>query len=128
VSATWLVMISAAVVLVVRYGVDVPLWDDFALVPVLTGEKPLTVGWLWAQHNESRIALSKLVLLGAYRLSGFDFRAGMFLNVVALGVLAYSLIRVARELRGASSYSDAFFPIVLLNWGLRASRSSMSWQ
>jgi hypothetical protein len=120
VSATWLVMISAAVFLVVRYGVDVPVWDDFALVPVLTGEKPLTVGWLWAQHNESRIALSKLVLLGAYRLSGFDFRAGMFLNVVALGVLAYSLIRVARELRGASSYSDAFFPIVLLNWGLRA--------
>jgi hypothetical protein len=120
VTATWLVMISAAVFLVVRYGVDVPLWDDFALVPVLTGEKPLTVGWLWAQHNESRIAVSKLVLLGAYRLSGFDFRAGMFLNVAALGALAYSLIRVARKLRGASYYSDAFFPIVLLNWGHHA--------
>jgi hypothetical protein len=120
VAATWLVMISAAVVLVVRYGVDVPLWDDFALVPVLTGDKPLSVGWLWAQHNESRIALSKLILIGAYRLSGFDFRAGMFLNVAALGALAFSLIWVARRLRGATCYSDAFFPIVLLNWGLYA--------
>ena len=120
VSATWLVMISAAVMLVVRYGVGVPIWDDFALVPVLTGEKPLTVSWLWAQHNESRIALSKLVLLGAYRLSGFDFRAGMYLNVAALGTLAFSLIRAARGLRGGSCYSDAFFPIVLLNWGLHA--------
>ena len=66
-------MISAAVVLVVRYGADVPLWDDFVLVPVLTGETPLTADWLWAQHNEHRIALSKLVLLGA-----FDFRALTF--------------------------------------------------
>ena len=120
VSATCLAMILAAVVLVVRYGVDVPLWDDFALVPVLTGEKPLTVDWLWEQHNEHRIALSKLVLLGAYRLSGFDFRAGMFLSVAALALLAWGLIKVARGARGATYYSDAFFPIVLLNWGLHA--------
>ena len=120
VNATWLAMISAAVVLVVRYGVEVPLWDDFALVPVLLGEQPLTVEWLWEQHNEHRIAFSKLVLLGAYRLSGFDFRAGMFLSVAALGMLAWGLIKVARGVRGATSYSDAFFPIVLLNWGLHA--------
>jgi hypothetical protein len=120
VGATWLVMSSAAVVLVVRYGVEVPFWDDFALVPVLAGEKPLTVQWLWEQHNEHRIALSKLVLLGAYRLSGFDFRAGMFLSVAALGALAGGLIKVARGVRGAICYSDAFFPIVLLSWGLHA--------
>jgi hypothetical protein len=120
VGATWLVMIFAAVILVVLYGVDVPLWDDFELVPVLTGEKPLTVEWLWAQHNEHRNALSKLILLGAYRLSGFDFRAGMFLNVAALGALACGLIMFARAARGATCYSDAFFPIILLNWGLHA--------
>ena len=120
VSATWWVMIAAAVVFVVRYGANVPIWDDFALVPVLTGEKPLTVDWLWAQHNESRIALPKLVLLGAYHLSGFDFRAGMFLNAAALGALACSLIWVARGLRSGTCYSDALFPIILLNWGHHA--------
>ena len=116
-------MTLAAVVLVVRYGVDVPLWDDFALVPVLTGEKPLTVSWLWAQHNESRIALSKLVLLGAYHLAGFDFRAGMFINVAALAALAWCLISIARRLCAEARAvipDHAFFPIVLLNWGLHA--------
>lgn len=123
----WLVMTVAATSFVARYGPSLPRWDDFDVVPVAIGERPLTIEWLWSQHNEHRLPLPRLALLGAYRVSGGDFRAGMFLGVLVLGLAAAALMLAAAALRGRASLSDALFPVALLHWG-HYSTWLLSWQ
>ncbi len=113
----WAGMFLAALGYVARYGSNVPSWDEWDIVPTMTGEQPITVGWLWSQHNEHRIPVPRLVMLALYRLFGPDFRVSMYFNVVSMAALAAAMILAARHLRGGLSYSDAFFPVLLLNWG-----------
>jgi hypothetical protein len=110
-------MLAAALTLIVIYGSNVPTWDDWDLVPTATGHRPVTAEWLWSQHNEHRVPLPRLLLLSMMRWVAMDFRVGMYFNVLAIGVLALGMIFVARRIRGNSSYLDAFFPIVMMNWG-----------
>jgi hypothetical protein len=118
VGAVWAGMLLAALGFVWVYATDVPFWpDEWMYVPVLTGNEPLNLDWLWRQHLEHRIPLPKLLWVGLLGLTGFDFRAVMFCNTLALGGLALALILAARQLRGRASYADAFFPLLLLHWG-----------
>src|SRR5215467_3770536 len=114
---TWSVMLVAALFLVGHYGSNVPSWDDWDMVPTLTGTQPITASWLWSQHNEHRVPVLRLVLLGLHRITAINFRTPMFFNVLALGALGFAMIRAAQRLRGWISYSDAFFPLLLLHWG-----------
>src|SRR5262249_16851194 len=111
----WAGMSVLALALVWRYGSFLPFVDDFAFIPFLTGEVPVTPRWLWSLLNEHRVPLPRLILLSLLRLSDGDFRVGMVLNVTVFSALAAGLIRGARQVRGAASYADAFFPILLLN-------------
>ncbi len=124
---TWGLMLAAALGFVVHYGSNVPSWDDWDIVPTLTAEQPITTTWLWSQHNEHRVPLPRLVLLALYKLTVADFRAVMFFNMLLLGSLALTMILVAKEVRGEVSYSDAFFPLLLLHWG-QASNFLWAWQ
>jgi hypothetical protein len=117
VASVWLLTLLSAVAFIMAYGHNIPLWDDFILVPFLSGDEVVTPAWLWAQHNEHRIPLPKLILLALLSLSGGDFRAGMFFNVFAMGTLALGMIWVVRGVRGWTSCSDAFFPLILLQGG-----------
>jgi len=93
------------------------------LLRVLAGEQPVTLSWLWAQHGAHRIPLIKLVFLTLYNhFTSYDFRIGVVFNVAALAALAAGMILTARRVRGYTAYSDAFFPLALLHWGLTAVR------
>jgi hypothetical protein len=108
----------AAVLYIVSYAHNVPYYDDWSMLDVLSGAQPVDAGWLWDAHNgRHRILVPKLVLLALYDLSGWDFRSGMYANVALLAGLAWAGIRVAVKRRGHWSYTDAFFPVMLLNWG-----------
>jgi hypothetical protein len=122
-------MLLGALAFVIRYGRNVPFWDEWGLFAdgILTGDQPLTITWLWRQHNEHRIPLPKLIILSLLGLTGYDFRAGMFVNVAILAALAFALVRAARRLRGWTSYTDAFFPMALLHVG-HAECFLWSWQ
>ena len=113
----WSLMTLLAVGFVARYGTDVPVWDDENLVPALVGVQPITPTWLWAQHNEHRIPLPKLMLLGMDRCAGNDIRAGMFLSVATLAALAAGLVALLGRFRGGSQAADAVIPILLLHPG-----------
>jgi hypothetical protein len=113
----WVAMLAVGVLYVIRFGPDVPRWDDYAVIPQLTGAQPVTLAWLWSQHNEHRIPLARLILLGTFRLSGADPRPVMLLIVGMLAGLAAVLIRGARRCRGGYHHADAFLPIALLNLG-----------
>src|ERR1700740_3081887 len=101
-------MLVAALAFVGKYGSNVPYWDEWNMVPVLVGDQPVDAHWLWSEHNGHRIPLPRLLLLGLYKLTGSDFRAGMYFNVFALGALAFTMIWVAKGQRGETSYADAF--------------------
>ncbi len=120
-------MLVAALAFVWKYGSNVPSWDGWDMVPTLTGQQPVTANWLWSQHNEHRVPVPRLILLVLNRIAGIDFRAGMFFNVFALGVLALAMIVVAGRIRGRMSYSDAFFPLLVLHWG-QAANLLWGWQ
>src|SRR5207253_2554099 len=64
---------------------------------------------------------------GLFRLSGNDFRAGMFFNAALLSATAALLILAATRVRGRIAYSDLFFPLVLLHWG-HADNMLWCWQ
>jgi hypothetical protein len=113
----WTLMLLAALLLVIVYGSNIPIWDEWDMVPLLTGQQPVTPAWLWSQHNEHRVPLPRLLLLGLYFISNSDFRAGMVFNVLSMAALAASLILIAKQLRKRISYTDAFFPLILLHVG-----------
>src|SRR5262245_5208350 len=107
----WATAVAAALALVAAHGWNIPRWDDYTLVPLLTRQEPVTPSWLWDQHNEHRIPLPKLALLSAVAAAGWDFRAGMYLSVAGLAAAAAGLVLTAAHLRGHTSYADAFFPL-----------------
>jgi hypothetical protein len=122
--AIWGFLASAAFSFVARNGSSVPYWDEWSLVPAVTGQQPLTLEFLWAQHNEHRIPLPKLVLMGLTRLCRADFRAGLLANVAAQSAMAAALILAATRSRGCTIYADAFFPLALLHLGHHANFES----
>jgi hypothetical protein len=115
--ASWAALTAALVAFVLRYGSDVPWMDDWELVPVLSGARPVTAAWLWIQQNEHRFPVTRALLVAAGAVTGGDFRAGMLASVVLLSAAALAAIRAAARLRGRASYTDALFPLLLLHPG-----------
>jgi hypothetical protein len=113
----WATMTAAALGYVWSFARDVPWWDDWDLVPVLSGHQPATAAWLWARHNEHLLPIPKLVHLALAAAGGADFRAGAYLNAATLAGAALALLLAARRLRGHTELADALFPLVLLHWG-----------
>lgn len=125
--AAWLVMLAAALLFVRAYGSNVPSWDDWDMVPTLTRAQPVTVEWLWSQHNEHRVPLPRLLFLGLNRLTTVDFRVTMYADVFAVGLLAAAFAWTAAQVRGRASPADLFFPVVLLELG-QAANLLWGWQ
>lgn len=113
----WAIATALALVATAVYGRWLPWSDDFDVVPVVTGDRPLSLAWLWEQHNEHRIPLVKLLFIGMGRLSGCDYRWTLAANVLLLSATAAALIITARRLRGFGSWTDAVFPAVILHLG-----------
>jgi hypothetical protein len=125
---TYSLMFVAMFVFVVRYGRNVPYNEDWFLAGPYTGNEPNMPAWLWEQNNEHRTPVPRLLFLAALELSGGDFRAGMILSVVLLGVIGAAMLLVVRTIRGGrTTYSDIFFPVIFLNIG-HAQNVLFSWQ
>src|SRR5262245_51085069 len=114
--AIWAAMLAAGLALVARYGSNVPSWDEWDMVPTLTGTQPVSAEWLWSQHNEHRVPLPRLVLLAVNLFGGPDFRIAQVLNVLVLGAASAGLILAVRRARGRTLLGDAIFPLLLLHW------------
>ena len=96
---------------VARAALRFPYSDDFDLAV----DKTPTLAWLWAQHNEHRIALPKLVLVACARHG--DFRVGVWLSLALLvATSAWLVLRLGRRLDGSARLAVCVLvPAVLLN-------------
>jgi hypothetical protein len=113
------------VAFVARYGSALPLQDDWeGITPAFTGNTPF-LDYLRTVEADHWQPLAKLVSCGLVKAAGFDFRVGMYFQVLTLAALAAAMISAAGRLRGWTTYADAFFPLVLLN--APAHRLSFMW-
>jgi hypothetical protein len=114
----WVVLTLAGLCFVTIYGLPIPFGvDEWRWMGQATGNEPVTLAWLWSQHNEHRMFLPRLIYLGLGAISGFDFRLGCYFNVLMLSGLSLAMMKAARAVRGKTLLCDAFFPLVLLHWG-----------
>ena len=62
------------VALVIRYGVNVPFWDQWEFVRIIQGYHDGTLAFsdFFAQHNEHRILFPNLVMFGLAWYSHWD--------------------------------------------------------
>lgn len=117
-AAASLVPVALLVLALVRHALDVPLWDEWELVPLAARSLDGTLGWgeLWAQHNEHRIFFPRLWLLAIVRATGGSVGAELAGNVAAAGLLLFLLARNARKLL-ATERSRAFLAALpFLSW------------
>jgi hypothetical protein len=76
--------------LVLEFGVNVPLWDDWDMVPMIVDahEGDLKFGDLFAQQLEARTLLPKLLFILFTFFGRFDARDGMMFSVVVCALTA----------------------------------------
>jgi hypothetical protein len=108
------------------YGVPVPYWDQWELVPLLQKLNNHSLGFadLWAQHNEHRIVLPRAVMLFLARLTGWNIYyefVTSFLIALATFILLWSMLRKTFEGRPpvwllVAFSLVAFSPIQYDNW------------
>ena len=98
-SAPWLLAIVPIVVIAVeaaRYAVNVPLGDEWMLGPLVVEANAGRIDprAIWAQHNEHRLALPRLLIIALSRLTRWDVRAEIGANIVvtAIELLLFTLL------------------------------------
>ena len=99
------------------HAVNMPYYDEWELVPALTGTQPITLEWLWSQHNEHRIFLPRLIYVVLAKFTGCDVRAGMYFNAVVLLACSAALIALVQRRRGNAEATDVVFALLFLNLG-----------
>ncbi len=113
----WTLLMLASLALIARYHSYIPFGEDWGnFVGRLTGEDPVNLTWLWSQEGEHRIFLGKFLGWALLTLGRGDYWAISLFSLAVLGGLALAMIRVAKHLRGWTSYADAIFPLALLHW------------
>ena len=115
----WAFLTVQAFVCVYRYASRTPFLEDWYWVDLMTGHKNLTWSWLWEQSaGDHRQPILKALFYLNYKLFGIDVRPVLYLNLSLFVLLAAGMIWAARRVRGVTSFTDAFFPILLLTIGL----------
>jgi hypothetical protein len=114
----WALYALALFYQVAKYGVNLPKWDEWTnIVPVIDGQRPMSFGWLWTPQFGHRLALPLLVQVGLLRVSGDNFRAGMFFNAACLVVASFVVLLALRRARGGrTELADVTVPVLLLSW------------
>lgn len=113
----WALSSLALLFFVAIFSIPFPFGDEWEWLGRVTGKEPITLAWLWSQHNEHRMFLPRLIYLGLGKLTGYDFQAGSFFNILILSALSAAMILTARKIRGKTMIYDMFFPFLLLHFG-----------
>jgi hypothetical protein len=95
-----------------------PYTDDWSYIFHLVNLTPLDISWVFAQHNDHRIPIQKILHLVLLKLSGGDFRILIATNVIVLAATSVCWIMLSRMIaQKGSSMSEWLVPSVLLGFG-----------
>jgi len=112
-----LAALLAAIGFAFAFSSPLPYGDEYALADVLTGHSPLSWEYLWSQHNEHRLPVSRLILHALLPAVHYDFRvaAAAVPLVVGLGTLGLAWTLARR--RGGWLWTDSMPSLLLLSFG-----------
>ena len=114
----WLVfagVFAVALWLVLTYTGRAPIQDDYYHQPFRLERGLPTRAALWAQLNEHRYPLPRLVTWAFARVAGPGVRAGTLANLGMTTLAAVALVLAVRRARGHLEYADAVLPLAVLN-------------
>lgn len=125
-SGRWVLSVPFAIALacgfVLAVGVNVPFYDEWHFPALLQKADAGTLRWadLAEQHNEHRILVPRLVMLGLARLTSWNVKAQMLFTVLHLSLLLLVVCaQAARDYhfswRRAPAWL-AWLPLLVLNW------------
>ena len=116
--AVWATLLLLAIRLLVTHTSNIPLSEDWNMVPAFAGLENHFGAWLWEQNNEHRVPVPKLILLAILKLTGGSFKAGMAANLAFLAAISAAMMVAVKSGRGGHArFTDAFFPVIFLNLG-----------
>src|SRR5205085_6005726 len=119
----WLLLAGAvspaliAFVIQKKHWINIPIWDEWdtpGIALLHYAQRTLTWGDLFAQHNESRKVVPRLIHIAIASVAGWDVRQGMVLTFLcACAASAWALAHLRR--RATHSSSQVLFPWLLIN-------------
>jgi hypothetical protein len=114
----WALLTAQALFCLYLYGCKTPYLEDWHFIAPITGQRQPTWSWFWEQAGgDHRIPVLRALFYLDFKLLGIDVRPILYLNLALFVVLAAGMIWAARRVRGVTTFSDAFFPILLLTTG-----------
>jgi hypothetical protein len=84
---------------ILKYAVDVPYMDEWAVLHANALADDLSLSWLYAQHNEHRLALTKLQVWLHYKTDRWNLVYQQLFNFLIYGVLLCWILWMAKEAR-----------------------------
>src|SRR4051812_3232504 len=82
--SVWFFLLAFDLIALARAPGNALIGEDWYVVKAFTGQEDSLPKWLWAQNNEHRIPLPKLILVAALKASRGDYRAVPLLNIALL--------------------------------------------
>ena len=94
-------LLAALIAAVWTWAVDLPHLDEWVLAADLAAEDPGSLlRRAWTPHNEHRLTVPRLLLVGLARLTRWNVRAEVFLGVACAVAVAAILWRLGRRIEG----------------------------
>lgn len=98
-----------------KNAVDLPYWDEWETFTPAQLPSGLTLGWLFAQHNEHRLVTTRFLIWVLYELDGWNVATHQVINFLVYGVLVACILYGARRLAPETpSWVHAGFAALLL--------------
>src|SRR5688572_19439277 len=119
----WLLLIAAvapallALYIQKKHWINIPIWDEWdtpGMALLRHAEGALSWGDLFAQHNESRKIVPRLIHIAIASVAGWDVRQGMVLTFLCLCAASFWTLAYLRR-RASGSLSQVLFPWLLIN-------------
>lgn len=109
----WFLMTFMMLGFLILFTCPLPYVDAWIVAADASGPE-CSWQWLWEQQNEHRYPLVKALAWISYHTFG-SMEPLSFLSVLACSAASAGLILTARRLRGHTEWTDAVFPLLLLN-------------
>ncbi|TMF65156.1 MAG: hypothetical protein E6I17_13280, partial [Chloroflexi bacterium] len=113
-----LVVIAGYFRYVARYATNGVYWDEWNWVELMRRSSggTLTLGDLWAQHNENRMLFPNMIALALGNITGVSDIAFMYLGAILL--VAGVLLLIVGCRRDLLKYPLAYLPAIFLFFSL----------
>jgi hypothetical protein len=114
--------------LVLRRAVDVPYWDEWGWAYLIYAAHTNTLGWsqLWAIHNEHRMLVPNLLVVGLDALRGWSVVREQVVSLLLLAVTQFLIWTLIRRTVPAARVGVTFLVATILLLGL-SQWENLSW-